>query len=415
MNNQIRIAIIGGGLAGALMANSLMKNLPTASIQIFESSPEAPGRGLGIGLSRFALQALEQIIPSAADLLKSEAGAVQIGASRIAIGSSPGAGTVVCDIEGDAGLAMTRGPLVTALLSLLPGEILHTGKKVQSIEQNGHVSVTFEDGTVTIVDAVIGADGIFSTVREHVLNGAETHSASPVGGWECRNLVPVQKAKDALGADSFDVDREYCWAGEGGFMMHALVENGTMVQCIVAAHEEDFPKDRKRPITREVLEKAIGPSWFDGPVAKGMIDLMIDQERPIGYSIWEHKSTPTYANHRVCIMGDAAHTTSPYQGAGGGLAVEDALVLGNLLGRTSSVSDIEAAFKAFDAVRRPRCQAVIDTSRATGQLLSGLDANIGLEAMGMAAKLDSLFGHIDDLDIEEHNQTALDEMDRCLY
>jgi salicylate hydroxylase len=113
-------------------------------------------------------------------------------------------------------------------------------------------------------------------------------------------------------------------------------------------------------------------------------------------------------------MGDAAHTTSPYQGAGGGLAVEDALILGNLLGAIASVDEIEAAFKAFDTVRRPRCQAVIDTSRATGQLLSGQHPDIGVDAEGMAAELASLFGHIDALDIKAHNQAALDALQRYL-
>jgi salicylate hydroxylase len=170
---------------------------------------------------------------------------------------------------------MTRGPLLKALLRLLPRDILHTGKRLVSIEQADDVKITFEDGTAASVDAVIGTDGIFSTVRKYVLQGAEAerHGASPVGGWECRNLVSLEKAKAALGSESFQVDREYCWAGEGGFMMHALVENGTMVQCILAAHEEDSPKNRKRAITRQVLESAIGASWFDGPVARGMIDV----------------------------------------------------------------------------------------------------------------------------------------------
>jgi hypothetical protein len=168
---------------------------------------------------------------------------------------------------------MTRGPLLKALLSLLPQDILHAGKKLTSIVQADDVEITFEDGTIAHFDAVIGADGLFSTVRKHVLQGAEEHGASPVGGWECRNLVPLEKAKAVLGDASFEVDREYCWAGDGGFMMHALVENGTMVQCIVTAHEKDFPRDRKRPVTRDVLESAVGNSWFEGPVARGMIDV----------------------------------------------------------------------------------------------------------------------------------------------
>jgi salicylate hydroxylase len=85
MTGRIRIAIVGGGLAGILMANALVRNTPHVDVQVYESAPTFSERGLGIGLSKFALQALEQIIPSATDLLKSNAGAVEIGASRIAI------------------------------------------------------------------------------------------------------------------------------------------------------------------------------------------------------------------------------------------------------------------------------------------------------------------------------------------
>jgi 2-polyprenyl-6-methoxyphenol hydroxylase-like FAD-dependent oxidoreductase len=85
MSGHVRIAVIGGGVAGAVMANFLLRKVALADVQVYESAPELSGRGLGIGLSRFALQALEQVIPSAVDMLKSDAGAVKIGASRIAI------------------------------------------------------------------------------------------------------------------------------------------------------------------------------------------------------------------------------------------------------------------------------------------------------------------------------------------
>ncbi|KAK3380563.1 hypothetical protein B0T24DRAFT_522254, partial [Lasiosphaeria ovina] len=71
---------------------------------------------------------------------------------------------------------------------------------------------------------------------------------------------------------------------------------------------------------------------------------------PQGYSQWEHKSTPKYARGRVYIVGDAAHATTPGQGAGVGQAFEDAAVLGALFGSVARPEDIDAAFKAFDAV-----------------------------------------------------------------
>ena len=98
---------------------------------------------------------------------------------------------------------------------------------------------------------------------------------------------------------------------------------------------------------------------------------MLDQDEPQAYSQWEHKSTPTYANGNVCIVGDAAHATTPWQGSGAGLAIEDAVVLAALLKAVASREDIAPALKAFDEIRRPRCQRVIDSSRLTGSICCG--------------------------------------------
>lgn len=86
--------------------------------------------------------------------------------------------------------------------------------------------------------------------------------------------MPFEKAKATLGEDYFDVDRKYSWAGDGAFIMHDVLENRTMVQCIIAAVEKDPPKDRKRVLTREVLMNTLS-SWLDGPIAKGMIDVSL--------------------------------------------------------------------------------------------------------------------------------------------
>ncbi len=98
---------------------------------------------------------------------------------------------------------------------------------------------------------------------------------------------------------------------------------------------------------------------------------MLDQPYPQGYSQFEHKTTPTYAHKRVCLVGDAAHASSPWQGAGAGQALEDAMILGELFANIQSPEDINAAFSAYDMMRRPRCQQVIDSSRGTGAICCG--------------------------------------------
>lgn len=75
----------------------------------------------------------------------------------------------------------------------------------------------------SICDAVIGADGIWGVVREHVLgDAAGEHAPTNAGWWDCRNLVPLEKAKQVLGDEFFKVNRAVGWAGHGAFIMHVV-------------------------------------------------------------------------------------------------------------------------------------------------------------------------------------------------
>lgn len=109
-------------------------------------------------------------------------------------------------------------------------------------------------------------------------------------------------------------------------------------------------------------------------------------------------------------MGDAAHATTPWQGAGAGQAFEDAAVLGALLGSTTSAEGIEAAFKAYDIVRRPRCQRVIDSSRGTGEIACGQNKDIGLDPDKLRNALATRWAFIFAMDLETHKQEALEKM-----
>ena len=102
-----------------------------------------------------------------------------------------------------------------------------------------------------------------------------------------------------------------------------------------------------------------------GPTIQNILHLM---EKPDIWALFEHPPAPTYYKGRVCIAGDAAHASTPHQGSGAGMAVEDAYVLGDLLGQAKGSAGIERAFKAYDAVRRERTQRLVVTSREAGQL-----------------------------------------------
>jgi len=79
----------------------------------------------------------------------------------------------------------------------------------------------------------------------------------------------------------------------------------------------------------------------------------------------------TYTKDGFCILGDAAHASTPHLDAGAGFAIEDVHLLTGLMGPdlTKSPFNIKQAFSVYDTIRRPRCQELIRRSRKQGMLL----------------------------------------------
>lgn len=81
------------------------------------------------------------------------------------------------------------------------------------------------------------------------------------------------------------------------------------------------------------------------------------------WAIHDLPSLRTWHRGRVCLIGDAAHATSPHAGQGAALALEDTIVLAR---RLRDVPDVERAFEGFEAERRPRVEKLVREARRTG-------------------------------------------------
>ena len=118
-----------------------------------------------------------------------------------------------------------------------------------------------------------------------------------------------------------------------------------------------------------------------GPSAKRLMDMVLEKEGegiPF-WSAWHHAVQPErFWRGRVVLMGDAAHAMPPHAGAGAGQAMEDAFIMSEVLGCIASSESpsssvemqkrIEVAFGVYEAIRRPRSQAVLETSEANFEL-----------------------------------------------
>lgn len=92
------------------------------------------------------------------------------------------------------------------------------------------------------------------------------------------------------------------------------------------------------------------------------------------------------------------------------MVIEDAFILGHLVGNISSAGEINAVFKAFDAMRRPRCQRVIDIGRKTGRLFYGQDEDARVNTEKLNEALGLTFAHVGALDLKSHKEDALETM-----
>ena len=136
--------------------------------------------------------------------------------------------------------------------------------------------------------------------------------------------------------------------------------------------------------------------------------LLATQEKLTAFSQWQHRDAPTFTKGKTCVIGDAAHAMTPWQGAGAGQAIEDAFILQSLLGKIKETHDIAAAFKAYDAVRRPRSQQVAASSRGTGMIFTGQDEAIGMDPDKLRKALESRWKFIHEVDLEKMERDATD-------
>jgi 2-polyprenyl-6-methoxyphenol hydroxylase-like FAD-dependent oxidoreductase len=350
MTQVERVLIVGGGIAGMALAIALRRQGVAA--EIVEIDPDWRVYGAGITITGPTLRALDRL-----GLLE-----------RVTDEGYGYSTTQICDAEGRVVLAarvsgqplgprIPNGggilrPVLHRILSeatRAAGATVRLGVSVSGIVTDDDTAeVTFSDATTGRYDLVVGADGIHSRLRELLFPDAPKPIFTGQGCW--RAVVPRPAALDGaqvyvggpVKAGLTPVSRAEMYL----FLLQHVPGNPRMP-------EEQWP---------ELLAGQL--RGFGG--ALGAIRDSLDASSRINYRPLEALLLPPpWHRGRAILIGDAAHATTPHLASGAGLAVEDALVLNELLRAQPTLS---SAFAAFMARRYERCRMVVENSVRLGAM-----------------------------------------------
>ena len=356
------VLIIGGGVGGLTLA--LMLQQRGIPCRVFEAAPELKPLGVGINLLPHAMKELAALgfEPQLAGLgvLTSEAAFFNRFGQLIykePLGRAAGYDWPQISIH----RADLHRTLWQAAVAALGAERLHLGWQCLGAEADGTVRFRHSDSGEALPSqqgrAVIGADGIHSTLRKQLYPEEGEPIYSGVNMWR-----GVTRWSAILGGATMI---------RCGWFTHAKIVIYPIRNEIDAAGRQlvnwvveiETPKYERWNWARPGrLEDFIGPmqdwhfDWLDVP------EFLRGAEVALEYPMVDKDPLPRWSFGRITLLGDAAHPMYPRGSNGAGQAILDARALADCL---AAAGEPEAALAAYEAQRLEATAKVVRTNRTT--------------------------------------------------
>jgi kynurenine 3-monooxygenase len=355
-----RVTIVGAGMSGSLMAIFLARR--GFAVEVYEKrgdlrrEPVDTGKSIKMTLAARGLQALEQVGLSA-EVLR-----LCVPLRGRAVHS--GDGTVTYQPYGkderEVIYSISRSDLNALLLDRaedLPGVRLHFHQKCVQVDRETSTAVFRDERTgaaeTVEADAVIGADGAFSVVRQQMQRGLRTAYRQDFLAWGYKELTI---AAGPNGKPHIDLNALHVWPC-GDQMLFALPNlDGSFNGVCVLPFEGKHGFEAVR-CDADVL--ALFRARFADALPL-MPDLLeefrtrdVSEFLTLRTSRWHHKG-------KVVLLGDCCHTVVPFYGQGMNAAFEDCSVLDDCLARHPRCW--ETAFAEYQALRKEHTDVLAQLS-----------------------------------------------------
>jgi salicylate hydroxylase/6-hydroxynicotinate 3-monooxygenase len=362
MARPLTIAIIGAGMGGLAAAASLRR--VGIDVTVYEQAAQFSRLGAGIQIGCNAMKVLRGLGLEAR--LRAQSFYPRSWNNR-----DWQTGEVKFDmIFGESAewkfgapyLLAHRGDLHAALASTVPDQCVKPNHKLLGLEETSDgVRLAFANGAIAVADAVIGADGVHSVVRD-ILFGA-----SPVnytGRIAYRTTYPAA----LLGGQKID-DCTKWWGEDRHIVIYYVKPDRSEIYFVTSQPEPDF-RIESWSAKGDVRELRSAFQGFDRQV-QHVLAACPDVHK---WAIVDRDSLACWSDRNVVLLGDACHPMTPYMAQGAAMAIEDAAVLSRCLEGVER-DGIPNAFRRFEASRKDRTARVQQTSRTNTWLRGKTDAD----------------------------------------
>ena len=342
------IAVLGAGLGGLAVAGLLHR--AGASVRVYEQAAAFQRIGAGIQMGPNAMRVLRAL--GLEPMLRGLAFYPSAWTNRVwDTGDSLFELTFGEDAEARYGapyLLMHRGDLHTALASAVPDDLISFEKKLTDLDRSATgVALRFADGSTARVDAVIGADGVHSRVREILLGPEKPRFTGRVAH---RTVFPTA----LMQGFSLTICTKW-WGPDRHIVMYPVTpaRDETYFVTSVPDPSWDVESWSARGDMAEVLDAFTG---FHEEVQR----VLRACPQVHKWALFERDPLPRWSEGPVALLGDACHPMTPYMAQGAASALEDAAVLSRCLDASDDPAD---AFRRYEATRLERTARIQLTSR----------------------------------------------------
>jgi 2-polyprenyl-6-methoxyphenol hydroxylase-like FAD-dependent oxidoreductase len=345
----MRLAIVGGGLGGCALAIAAAQH--GISAVIIEKDPGWTPLSSGIFLYANGLDSvrklgvLDEVLangwssPDGKNIYYDQNG--EIIAETYYPTSMPG---VIPPIVG-----IMRSTLHKALVAQVRklGVRVILGSEVARFHDSGTglVEVELTKESSESCDILVGADGIRSSIRRELF-GPITPEFTGFGTWRSLHAKPK------------NLDAKIMMMGVGK-RLGIMPLSDTLMYIYATTNEPDNPRYQHEFIPSIMREKL---KEFGGP-ATDLLPQIQDPTTVFYTAVEEVALGLPWSKGRVVLIGDAAHASTPYMGQGGAMALEDGLILAEMLSVSGANPD---TLLAFGERRYERCSFVQRVSRSVG-------------------------------------------------